>query len=144
MRGPFLMPWRNGAGVTREIAREPAQGEHFAWRLSLASLQGDGPFSSYTGYQRCVALVEGRGFRLHVAGTGTKTLAASGAHLLFAGAAHDRVGLAVERRFAFDRSRRPDDERAAQLGRLVAHEGLFERDCGGSHHLSFFPSAAFT
>ena len=81
------MPWRNGAGVTREIAREPAQGEHFAWRLSLASLQVDGPFSSYTGYQRCVALVEGRGVRLHVAGTGTKTLAASGAHVLFAGAA---------------------------------------------------------
>jgi environmental stress-induced protein Ves len=81
------MPWRNGAGVTREIAREPAQGEHFAWRLSLASLQVDGPFSSYTGYRRCVALVDGRGFRLHVAGMGTETLAASGAHVLFAGAA---------------------------------------------------------
>jgi len=81
------MPWRNGAGVTREIAREPAQGEHFAWRLSLASLQVSGPFSFYTGYQRCVALVEGHGFRLHVAGTGTQTLAARGAHVLFAGAA---------------------------------------------------------
>jgi environmental stress-induced protein Ves len=81
------MPWRNGAGVTREIARELAQGENFAWRLSLASLQANGPFSSYAGYQRCVALVEGRGFRLHVAGTGTKTLAARGAHVLFAGAA---------------------------------------------------------
>jgi environmental stress-induced protein Ves len=80
------MPWRNGAGVTREIAREPAQGENFAWRLSLASLQANGPFSSYSGYERCVALVEGRGFRLHVAGTGTQTLAARGAHMLFAGA----------------------------------------------------------
>jgi environmental stress-induced protein Ves len=81
------MPWRNGAGVTREIAREPVQGENFAWRLSLASLQVDGPFSSYTGYQRCVALVEGRGFRLHVAGAGIQTLGALGAHVLFAGAA---------------------------------------------------------
>lgn len=81
------MPWRNGAGVTREIAREPAQGEEFAWRLSLASLQGSGPFSSYAGYERCVALVEGRGFRLNVAGAGTQTLAARGAHALFAGAA---------------------------------------------------------
>lgn len=81
------MPWRNGLGVTREIAREPAQGEDFAWRLSLASLQGSGAFSSYAGYERCVALVEGRGFRLHVAGTGTQTLAARGAHALFAGAA---------------------------------------------------------
>jgi environmental stress-induced protein Ves len=87
-RAAYLsMPWRNGAGVTREIAREPAQGEPFAWRLSLASLQVNGPFSSYTGYERCVALVDGRGFRLHVAGTGTQTLTARGAHALFAGAA---------------------------------------------------------
>jgi environmental stress-induced protein Ves len=81
------MPWRNGAGVTREIAREPARGENFAWRLSLASLQVNGPFSSYTGYERCVALVDGRGFRLHVAGAATQTLAARGTHALFAGAA---------------------------------------------------------
>jgi uncharacterized protein len=81
------MPWRNGAGVTREIAREPPQGESFAWRLSLASLQASGPFSSYAGHQRCVALVDGRGFRLHVAGAKTKTLAARGDHALFAGAA---------------------------------------------------------
>jgi uncharacterized protein len=81
------MPWRNGAGVTREIAREPARGEKFAWRLSLASLQVNGPFSSYTGYERCVALVDGCGFRLHVAGTGIHTLAARGAHALFSGAA---------------------------------------------------------
>ena len=81
------MPWRNGAGTTLEIAREPAQGERFTWRLSLAALQASGPFSSYTGHQRCVALVDGRGFRLHVAGAGTKTLAARGDHALFAGAA---------------------------------------------------------
>jgi environmental stress-induced protein Ves len=81
------MPWRNGAGVTREIAREPAQGASFAWRLSLASLQTSGPFSSYSGYQRCVVLVDGHGFRLHVAGSGTMNLATRGDHALFAGAA---------------------------------------------------------
>jgi hypothetical protein len=87
------MPWRNGAGITREIAREPAQGESFAWRLSLASLQVSGPFSSYAGYERCVALVDGRGFHLHVAGAGAKTLAARGEHALFAGAAEARCEL---------------------------------------------------
>jgi hypothetical protein len=81
------MPWRNGAGITREIAREPAQGESFAWRLSLASLQANGPFSPYSGYQRCVVLVDGHGFRLQFAGAGTKTLAARGDHALFAGSA---------------------------------------------------------
>jgi hypothetical protein len=50
-------------------------------------LQVSGPFSSYTGYARCVALVDGRGFRLHVAGAGAKTLCARGEHAIFAGAA---------------------------------------------------------
>jgi environmental stress-induced protein Ves len=80
------MPWRNGAGTTREIARAPAQGEPFAWRLSLASLQASGPFSCYAGYQRCVALVDGRGFILHVADTNRK-LVTRGDHVIFAGAA---------------------------------------------------------
>jgi environmental stress-induced protein Ves len=87
------MPWRNGAGITHEIAREPAHAESFAWRLSLASLQASGPFSIYTGYERCVALVDGRGFRLHIAGAGTKLLAARGEHALFAGAAEVRCEL---------------------------------------------------
>ena len=87
------MPWRNGAGITHEIAREPAHGESFAWRLSLASLQASGPFSVYPGYQRCVALVAGRGFRLHVAGAGTRLLTARGEHALFAGAADTRCEL---------------------------------------------------
>ena len=81
------MPWRNGAGITREIARAPVQGEGFAWRLSLASLRASGPFSSYAGYQRCVALVDGRGFRLNVAGAEAKTLSVRGEHTLFSGAA---------------------------------------------------------
>jgi hypothetical protein len=87
------MPWRNGAGITREIARAPAQGERFAWRLSLASLRVSGPFSSYAGYQRCIALVDGRGFVLHVAGAGAKRLSARGEHAFFAGAAEARCEL---------------------------------------------------
>ena len=58
------MPWRNGMGVTREIAREPAEGEDFRWRLSLATVASSGPFSSYAGYRRSVTLIEGEGFQL--------------------------------------------------------------------------------
>jgi environmental stress-induced protein Ves len=87
------MPWRNGAGITREIARAPAQGASFAWRLSLASLQTSGPFSPYAGYQRCVALVDGRGFILHVAGADSRQLAERGDYALFAGAAEARCEL---------------------------------------------------
>jgi uncharacterized protein len=87
------MPWRNGAGMTREIARAPARSEPFAWRLSLASLQVSGPFSCYAEYQRCVALVDGHGFILHVAGAVAKKLSTRGEHVLFAGAAAARCEL---------------------------------------------------
>ncbi len=87
------MRWRNGAGITHEIAREPAQGELFSWRLSLASLQVSGPFSSYAGYQRCVALVAGRGFRLHIGAGQTQELRTAGNHVLFDGAAATRCEL---------------------------------------------------
>lgn len=85
--GYTAMPWRNGAGTTREIAREPEHGEHFAWRLSLASLEVSGPFSSYQGYRRMVALLEGNGFRLGVKGARADTLSVRGAHAFFPGVA---------------------------------------------------------
>jgi uncharacterized protein len=85
--GYTSMPWRNGTGVTREIVREPAQGETFAWRLSLATMGASGPFSSYPGYERAVALVDGRGFRLNVKDTRTQVLSARGEHALFPGGA---------------------------------------------------------
>jgi len=87
------MPWRNGAGITHEIAREPAQGEAFSWRLSLASLEVNGPFSSYAGYQRCVALVAGRGFRLHIGSAHAQELRTRGNHVLFDGASATRCEL---------------------------------------------------
>jgi len=58
------MPWRNGRGFTLEIAREPATGEDFAWRLSLADIDRDGDFSAYPGYRRALVLVAGQ--RLHL------------------------------------------------------------------------------
>lgn len=85
--GYTLMPWRNGAGVTQEIAREPAHGEAFAWRLSLATIGASGPFSSYPGYERVVALVDGRGIRLIIKGAAAQVLAARGEHAVFDGGA---------------------------------------------------------
>lgn len=64
------MPWRNGRGTTLEIAREPANGEDFAWRLSLADIERDGDFSPYPGYSRALVLVAGRSLRLRFGGHG--------------------------------------------------------------------------
>lgn len=81
------MPWKNGAGTTLEIAREPASPAEFQWRLSLASIAASGPFSSYPGYRRAVILVEGAGFRLDVEGQEPVRLSENGTSVLFAGAA---------------------------------------------------------
>lgn len=64
------MPWRNGRGSTLEIARSPALGEDFDWRLSLADIKEDGEFSPYPGYHRALVLVSGSSLRLRFRGHG--------------------------------------------------------------------------
>ena len=56
------MPWKNGGGHTEEIARAP--GDPPPWRISLASIERDGPFSDFGGYDRTIVPVEGAGFSL--------------------------------------------------------------------------------
>ena len=87
------MPWRNGAGTTLEIARAPASGDDFDWRLSLATVAASGPFSAYAGYERLVALASGPGFTLSVGAQPPATLAAAGESLVFPGAAATRCEL---------------------------------------------------
>jgi environmental stress-induced protein Ves len=68
------MPWRNGRGFTFEIAREPAAGEEFAWRLSLADIDRDGEFSAYPGYRRAIVLIAGECLNLKFRGHGNCSL----------------------------------------------------------------------
>lgn len=58
--------WKNGAGRTREIAVEPAGAglDHFDWRVSVAEVAGDAPFSAYPGVERCITLLRGAGLQL--------------------------------------------------------------------------------
>ena len=61
------MPWKNGGGSTAEIAVEPAGadlGTGFGWRLSIATVERDGPFSTFAGYDRWIMLIEGAGMVL--------------------------------------------------------------------------------
>ena len=55
--------WKNGAGWTREILRWPAAGE-WNWRLSIAEIEDDAPFSSFPGFERELVLLSGNGLRL--------------------------------------------------------------------------------
>jgi environmental stress-induced protein Ves len=62
------VPWKNGGGSTTEIIVEPpgAQFHDFDWRISLATISQDGPFSQFPGVDRTLALVEGPGMVLEV------------------------------------------------------------------------------
>ncbi|MFF3017676.1 HutD family protein [Streptomyces sp. NPDC057939] len=64
------VPWKNGGGVTREIAARPAPSGtgDFAWRVSLAEVDADGPFSVFPGVDRTLTLAEGAGMDLTVEG----------------------------------------------------------------------------
>ncbi|MFD7531019.1 HutD family protein [Streptomyces sp. NPDC059849] len=63
-------PWKNGGGVTREIAAYPegAPMDAFDWRVSLAEVTEDGPFSTFPGVDRTLTVVEGAGMDLMVDG----------------------------------------------------------------------------
>ena len=53
--------WRNGLGWTREIH---AAGDPWQWRLSIAEIDQDAPFSSFPGVDRELVLLSGNGLRL--------------------------------------------------------------------------------
>ena len=60
------MPWKNGAGRTIEIAAYPIGTtlDEFLWRVSIADVERDGPFSRFPGIDRTIVLLEGAGMRL--------------------------------------------------------------------------------
>ena len=64
------MPWKNGGGETLEIATHPERADigSFAWRVSVAEVTRDGPFSSFPGVDRTLVLLAGNGMRLDGAG----------------------------------------------------------------------------
>lgn len=59
------IPWKNGKGETTELAiNSGGTLEHFDWRLSIAKVIEDGPFSDFSGYLRHLVLIKGNGISL--------------------------------------------------------------------------------
>jgi len=67
-------PWKNGAGVTREVAVFPPGSslETFDWRVSMAEVSDDGPFSIFPGIDRTIVILSGEGVALEVAGRSSR------------------------------------------------------------------------
>ena len=64
------MPWKNGGGETAEIAIAPDGSgvDSFDWRISMARVDSDGPFSTFPGVDRTLTIIEGAGLRLWIDG----------------------------------------------------------------------------
>ncbi|MEO3865382.1 HutD/Ves family protein [Rheinheimera fenheensis] len=56
--------WQNGGGVTHQLCRQDDE-QGLLWRLSIAEVASDGPFSRFDHIDRIIMLLEGSGFRLH-------------------------------------------------------------------------------
>ena len=64
------VPWKNGGGITVDIAGEfPTEPEaaswsDMTWRLGRTRIERPAPFSDLAGLDRILAVIEGRGLRL--------------------------------------------------------------------------------
>lgn len=81
-----VMPWKNGGGTTTEIAVYPegAGLDTFEWRVSMARVETDGPFSAFPGVERTLAILDGEGIRLDTEGQKPVELTARSKPLGFA------------------------------------------------------------
>jgi environmental stress-induced protein Ves len=65
-------PWRNGGGVTRELASHPkaasAQDGAWDWRVSIADISKAGDFSAFPGMERVLTVIDGELLLLTVDG----------------------------------------------------------------------------
>lgn len=68
------MPWKNGGGTTTEIWKAASPGGEMLWRLSVADVASDGPFSEFPGIDRWIMVIDGKGMELDIAGMGNRRL----------------------------------------------------------------------
>lgn len=79
------MPWKNGGGETVEVIVHPedASLSDFGWRVSMATVASDGPFSVFPGIDRTLAVLSGDGMDLTIEGLGDRLLTPASAPLPF-------------------------------------------------------------
>lgn len=85
------MPWANGRGVSYEVARENDESGEWTWRLAIAPIVDDGPFSVLTGVHRELTLIEGEGLVLTI--DGNMVACRRGEVVDFSGDAHTHAAL---------------------------------------------------
>ncbi|QLY27119.1 HutD family protein [Bdellovibrio sp. KM01] len=63
-----IMPWKNGKGLTSQIALGPEGSsfpDNFSWRISSAQVNSNDPFSKFSGCDRLLMVTQGAGLSLN-------------------------------------------------------------------------------
>ena len=72
------MPWKNGRGVTEELAVWPTsasfEGSDYDWRISTARVESSGAFSSFPSMDRTLVVIEGSGISLSHGDSGSASI----------------------------------------------------------------------
>jgi len=139
--------WRNDGGWTRDVASDSPHTPNFSWRISIADVEADGPFSRFDGCDRLLVLLEGAGMDLVCIENGERMqLRPSATWARFAGevaiAAELLDGPTTDFNVVWDRSRfslqEREDWRDRTIGGrggciVVVHvlSGSLESDAGG-------------
>ncbi|SEH80002.1 hypothetical protein SAMN05660691_01522 [Rheinheimera pacifica] len=76
--------WQNGGGITHQLCRQD-DANGMLWRLSIAEVASDGPFSRFDNIDRIILLLTGEGFCLHGVGDNPQVLDAPLMPFSFAG-----------------------------------------------------------
>ena len=127
-----VMPWKNGGGVTTELAVSPEgsgiSGEPFEWRVSIADVVADGPFSRFPGYDRHIMVIEGAGMVLDIEGRGEIDLSRPFLPMSFSGDWEVRGRLALGPVRDFNLMVLRSFARSAMSVEMVAARRLFSPD----------------
>lgn len=112
--------WKNDGGWTTELARDPIGGDDFRWRVSIAEIESDGPFSTFPGVERDLILLDGEGIELDIEGTAAPRLTQRFERVHFAGEARVDCRLIAGPTRDFNVMARRDAVRAEVVARPLA------------------------
>jgi environmental stress-induced protein Ves len=140
--GPIIRPdqwrgmqWRNGRGFTHEVlvvGRGQSPDPEFLWRVSVATISADGPFSTYPGYDRTITLLDGAGMTLDISERGRVVIDEQHHPFSFSGDWHVQAALLAgptrDLNIISDRSKVSQETTLLELGRDPAELGRAGRE----------------
>ncbi len=128
--------WKNDGGWTTELASDPpardghAIAEGFRWRVSIADIERNGPFSTFPGVERDLLLLAGNGLELDIDDAAPLRIDRRFEQVHFAGEQDVRCRLLAGPTRDFNVMARRDAVHAEVVARPLAGSMLVFREAG--------------